>query len=262
MEQQQEHQREMSARTVEEATEIALRELGVSRDEVEIEVLSKGRAGFLGIGTEPARVRVRKLTANAQPAPTARVASRPAPSARPAPAREPEEGEEETAEQGEQADAAEVARVALEIVDTLIKSSGVGARAVIRTSYDSDSGGPIIDIEGEDSGLLIGRRGETLDSFQFLVNVMVSRRVRPSLRVVLDVEEYRERRRRALRQLAEKVAEKVSQTGRSITLEPMAPAERRVIHMALAEHPGVTTQSVGSGPDRKVSVLPKRAPRR
>ena len=129
----------------------------------------------------------------------------------------------------------------------------------LRSAYDPDSGGPVIDITGEDSGLLIGRRGETLRSLQFLVNLVVRRNPdNESVRVVLDIERYRERRYNSLWELALKVADTVAGTGRSVSLEPMPAAERRIIHVALSDHPRVSTESSGIGEARKVTIAPKK----
>jgi spoIIIJ-associated protein len=117
-------------------------------------------------------------------------------------------------------------------------------------------GGPIIDLTGEDSGLLIGRRGQTLQALQFVVNMIARKELGQSVRVVLDVEHYRQRREESLRDMASKVASRVAQTGRSITLEPMSAADRRMVHVALADYPGVRTESVGLGEDRKVTIFP------
>ncbi len=146
----------------------------------------------------------------------------------------------------------------MEVVNQLLKIAGVSTTATLRTAHDSQTGGPIIDIQGEDSGLLIGRRGETLRALQFVVNLLVNRNSTSPVRVVLDVELYRQRREKALRELAMKVAEKVATSGRAITLEPMPAAERRIIHLTLANHPQVTTQSTGAGNIRKVTVMPKK----
>jgi spoIIIJ-associated protein len=209
----------MSARTVEEAIELALKELDVDRDEAEVEILSRGKAGFLGIGAEPARVRVTKISGGRNPA-----------------------------------------TLAVEAVNRILAAVGVDVISTLRAANDSGVGGPIIDLTGDDSGLLIGHRGQTLQSLQFVVNLIVRKKYGDDVRVVLDVERYRERREAVLRDMAAKVAARVTQSGRSITLEPMSAAERRIIHISLANHPGVSTESIGIGENRKVTVLPKRTP--
>ena len=217
----------MSARTVEEAIELALKELDADRDEVEVEVLSRGKAGFLGIGAELARVRVS-----------------PSGAARP----------EGTSSPGEQTPAS----VAMAAVGRILESAGVDVTRTLRSSHDAEAGGPIIDLAGEDSGLLIGRRGQTLQALQFLVTLIVRKQLGEDVRVILDVENYRQRRETSLRDMAAKVASRVAQTNRSITLEPMSPADRRIIHTSLAKHPGVRTESAGEGENRKVTIMPRR----
>ena len=146
------------------------------------------------------------------------------------------------------------------MVNRMLSGAGVQTMATLRSANDPDTGGPIIDITGDDSGLLIGRRGETLRALQYLVNLVTNKKLgNESVRVVLDIERYRERRQKSLREMALRVAEKVASSGRSIPLEPMSAAERRVIHMALADHPKVSTESSGMGESRKVTVAPKKS---
>ena len=149
------------------------------------------------------------------------------------------------------------ASVASAAVGRILEAAGVNVSRTLRSANDPESGGPIIDLSGEDSGLLIGRRGQTLQALQFLVNLIVRRQFE-GVRVVLDVENYRQRRENQLKDMATKVAERVAQTNRSITLEPMPPADRRIIHTSLTDHPGVSTESTGEGEGRKVTILPKR----
>ena len=218
---------EMSARTVEEAIELALKELDVDRDEAEVEILSRGKAGFLGIGAELARVRVARLGSASSA---------------------------EVTDTGEQSAAA----LASATVGRILEAAGVNVTRTLRSAHDPESGGPVIDLAGEDSGLLIGRRGQTLQALQFLVTLIVRKRLGDDVRVVLDVENYRQRRENSLRDMAAKVASRVAQTNRSITLEPMSPADRRIIHTSLSQHPGVRTESAGEGENRKVTIMPRR----
>ena len=207
----------MSARTVDEAIELALKELDADRDEAEVEILGRGKSGFLGIGAEMARVRVTRIALGTN-----------------------------------------AAALASETVGRILQAAGVSVSRTLRAAHDPDVGGPIIDLSGDDSGLLIGRRGQTLQSLQFLVNLIVRKKFGQDVRVVLDVEHYRQRRETSLRDMASKVASRVVQTGRSIPLEPMPPADRRIIHTTLADNPGVTTESMGEGDNRKVTIMPKR----
>ena len=204
---------ETTAKTPEEAIEIALKELDVERAEVEVDVVSRGKSGILGIGSEPARVRVTVLD------------------------KPPD-----------------VVRVTSEILDNLISKLGVSAIATLKQVEREDLGGPVFEIEGDDSGLLIGRRGETLRALQFIVKFIASRKLETRANLMIDVEGYQERRDQALVTLAERVAQRVVSSRRSITLEPMPPSERRVVHMALANHSSVETESVGTGDGRQVSV--------
>ncbi len=208
--------RVMTARTVEEAIELALKELDVDRDEAEVEILSRGKSGFLGIGAELARVRVTKISGGGN-----------------------------------------AAALATEAVAKILQAAGVNVSRTLRAAHDPEVGGPIIDLTGEDSGLLIGRRGQTLQALQFLVNLIVRKELGENVRVLLDVERYRQRRETSLRDMATKVAARVAQTNRSITLEPMPPADRRIVHTTLTDHPGVTTESMGVGDNRKVTISPK-----
>jgi len=220
----------MSAPTVEEAIELGLKELDADRDEAEVEILSRGKTGFLGIGSVPARVRVKRISVGRNDA-----------------------GMPTATENGDTT----AAGVASAAVGRILEAAGVNVSRTLRSANDPESGGPIIDLSGEDSGLLIGRRGQTLQALQFLVNLIVRRQFE-GVRVVLDVENYRQRRENQLKDMATKVAERVAQTNRSITLEPMPPADRRIIHTSLTDHPGVSTESTGEGEGRKVTILPKR----
>lgn len=203
-----------TAKTVEEAIELATLELGVGRDEIAVDVISAGRAGILGIGAEPAKVRVRLLT-----------------------------GDSDTP------------AAALSIVSTILDALDVDASATIRSSGTGPDDPAVIDVQGEDAGLIIGRRGETLRALQFLVNLVLNADESRSARVVVDVEQYRDRRQRQLRDLAERMAQRAIAGGGAVTLDPMPPADRRIIHVTLADYRGVETESSGEGNDRRVTII-------
>ena len=149
------------------------------------------------------------------------------------------------------------AEVAVQAVARILDSVGADVEVSLRADNDEFAGGPVIDINGPDSGLLIGRRGNTLQSLQFIVQSIVRQQFsEENVRVSLDVEQYRQRREDLLREMADRVAERVAQTGRSITLEPMSPPDRRVIHLYLDTREGVRTESVGYGEGRKVQIIP------
>jgi spoIIIJ-associated protein len=203
---------ETSAKTPEEAIELALRELDAERAEVEIDVVSRGKAGFMGIGSEPARVRVTLLEQRS-----------------------------------------ELVTVTTDILEQILTNLGVSAVVSLRQAESEDEG-PIFEIAGDDSGLLIGRRGETLRALQFMVKFIAGRRIGERVNLMLDVEGYQKRRNDSLANLAQTVARRVATSGRSITLEPMPPNERRIVHITLSDHADVTTQSTGVGDSRKVVV--------
>ena len=153
-------------------------------------------------------------------------------------------------------DSGSVAVRGMGVLSMLFGAMNVDAFATIRSEGDGENR-PVIDVVGEDSGLLIGKRGETLRALQFVVNMVLSRQVQGDSHLVIDVERYKERRAKSVEALARQVAERVVSTGSPVILEAMSPAERRVVHMTLAEHPGVTTESDGIGESRRVTVMPR-----
>ncbi len=246
-----------TGRTVEEAEEQALAALGADRSEVEVEILNRGRQGFLGIGGELAEVRVTRIGAAPSSAPESV-----APDVDESPSDDPEPFEETDADEEPrpvQIIAADTpAGTAVQAIQRILTAVGADVDVTLRSEHDELAGGPVIDINGPDSGLLIGRRGNTLHSLQFIVQSIVRQQFDEEVRVALDVEQYRQRREDSLREMADRVADRVAQTGRSITLEPMAPSDRRVIHLYLGERQGIRTESVGFGDSRKVQIIPER----
>ena len=240
-----------TGRTVEEAEELALEALGADRSEVEVEILSRGRQGFLGIGGELAEVRVTRGSASGSPAMA------------PAPVGHddgPDDDEFEEARPEPASITADTpAGAAVQAVEKILQTVGADVDVALRSEHDEFTGGPVIDINGPDSGLLIGRRGNTLQSLQFIVQSIVRQQFEEeNIRVALDVEQYRQRREDSLREMADRVANRVSQTGRSITLEPMPPSDRRVIHLFLDGRDGIRTESVGYGDSRKIQIIADR----
>jgi spoIIIJ-associated protein len=135
--------------------------------------------------------------------------------------------------------------------------ASVELRSGVELAEDDQPPPTVLNITGDDLGVLIGRRGETLRTLQYLVRLMVSHRLKHWTDLVVDVQNYRVRRRRALENLAHRVAERVVKEGRTQALEPMPAYERRLVHIALRNHPDVTTQSVGEGERRKVTIVPR-----
>ena len=204
---------ETTAKTTEEAIELALKELDVERAEVEIDVISRGKESFLGLRNEPARVRVTVLE-----------------------------------------QASDLVKISTEVIETLLSKMNASAVVNLLQAMKEDTGGPSFNIEGDDSGLLIGRRGETLKALQFIVRFMVGKQLGTRAQLFLDVEGYQERRYQSLANLAQRVAQRVSNSGRPVTLEPMPSNERRIIHVTLANHRSVSTESSGSGDGRQVTI--------
>jgi spoIIIJ-associated protein len=244
---------------VDDAIANGLAMLGVHRDQVDVEVITEGSRGVLGFGAENAQVRLL-----VKPAPEPKPA---APPPSPVPPPEPEiqkrEPEVPPALEPEPAtDEATPERVGQDILGDMLKLMGIRASVESLLGYELAEEGQdpptVLNITGDDLGILIGRRGETLRALQYLLRLMVSHRLKRWTDLVVDVEHYRVRRRQALESLAQRVAERVVQTGRTQALEPMPPYERRLVHIALRKHPHVTTQSVGEGERRKVTIVPKK----
>ncbi len=211
---------EATGKNVEEATENGLVDLDLKRHEVAVEVLSEGRAGLFGIGGEPARVRLTPVTF------------------------EMPEGDD-------------IAFVE-ETLETIFEMLDVDANVKIRPPETPGDGvglvRAVVDVTGEDLGVLIGRRGSTMASLQYIVNLMVSRRFKDQAPFTIDVEGYRRRREDSLQDLAFRMAEEVRNSGKPVTLEAMPAYERRIIHLTLAKDPTVATASVGEGDARKVRI--------
>ena len=220
MEQVERESIETSAKTVEEAIELGLRELDADRDEVEIDVVNKGKSSILGIGGEPARVRVTLLDFE----------------------------EDETG--------GDVVKVVSKVLNNLLDLMDVDAVASLKRAHGDHDSGPVFDVDGDDSGLLIGRKGESLKAIQFLVNFIATVELGERPNAVVDVSGYQERRDDALYNIARNAAQRVARTGRSVTLDPMSPYERRLIHLALSGNERVFTQSAGEGMDRQVVISP------
>ena len=157
------------------------------------------------------------------------------------------------------ADPADVA-VAVEVLETLLGHVGLDAGVTPRDPETAGDGigmiQAVLDVDGEDLGLLIGRRGQTLASLQYLLNLICAKKIGKRVAFGIDVDGYRRRREESLVSLARRTASRVRSSGRSVTLEPMPPNERRIIHLALADDVDIVTVSIGEGEGRKVAVTP------
>jgi len=215
---------EVSGKTVGEAIERALQQLGLTRDQVEVTVLNKGKSGFLGMGAEEAVVKVTPLVQAEQEGNTAAVAK--------------------------------------EALEELLKRMKLTAQVEMGSDTPETSEwevAPIaLEVKGDDLGILIGRRGETLAALQYILRLIVAHHQKARVPLTIDIEGYRQRRYRSLRDLALRLAQKAISTGQSMTLEPMPADERRMVHLALSVNPDVVTQSIGEGEMRKVVIMPRK----
>jgi spoIIIJ-associated protein len=236
----------VSARSVDDAVRQALQQLAVSGDDVDVEVIKPGSRGLLGLLSEEAVVRVTLKSAL-----SARFEQEESPESADAVV---DEGYQEPGQDGTVGGAAEV-------LQTLLDSMGVRGRVVRDKSALASQTGPeatVLNISGDDLGLLIGRRGETLRDLQFLTCLMVSRRDGHWPNLIVDVEHYKSRREKSLMDLARRMADKVRASAEPLPLEPMPAHERRIVHLALRDDPDVRTESTGLGEKRKVVILPKQ----
>jgi len=213
---------EVSAKTVDEATRVALEQLGATRDEVEVTVIKKGKSGVLGMGAEDAVIRVIIL-------------------------------EDEPKLEA----VPDVAIIAKQVLTDLLKAMKIDA--TVEAIISAEAGVPVsLNIEGDDLGVLIGRRGQALSSLQYLVRLIVAEKVKQWISINVDVDWYKKRHYDALRKLALRLAEQVARRKHPITMEPMPPDERRIIHITLANNPDVTTQSTGEGNSRRVVIQSRK----
>lgn len=254
---------EIIAPTVEEAIAQGLSELGLTADAVSVEVLDAGNKGFFGLGRHQVRVRLTvnppigesgvqtepdstsmpKVKSFDQPqAGSAAVISAPAP-----------KDTEASLEHDPLLDHTE--SVVSKLLHLLNLEAQVSAH--YGTSERDGRRNVHVDIRGNDLSVLIGRRSETLSAFQYVASLIVGKDTQQFVQLTVDVEGYRERREKQLIQMAKRMADQVAKSGRRQTLEPMPSAERRIIHIALRDHPAVTTESTGEDPYRKVTIIPK-----
>lgn len=243
---------EIIAPSIEEAIIQGAEELGIPREELNVEILDEGTRGFLGLGTRQARVRLTIREGYHGEFPEMPVLDQ-----------EPEpivEIEDEPKVEVE-SDDGEALEISKSTINELLEKMGIVAE-VSAFWGDKDEKSRIrplhIDITGSDLSILIGRRGETLTALQYISRLIVGKELRRPVAIVIDVEGYRSRRERQLRQLARRMAHQTIERGRSMSLEPMPPNERRIVHIELRDHPEVYTESVGEGDRRKVTIFLRR----
>ena len=237
---------EIIAPSIEEAVEKGLDQLGLPRDAVTVEVIDEGKGGFLGMGNRQVRVRLsigddlstEEITEKKEIAPI-----------------------QIHNEDEEFDDPLEEAKVKAErIVKSLIKNMSVSASVssrILDPEDENDKAMVLVEVTGKDLSILIGRRAETLNSLQYITSLMLNQKMGDWIPLMIDVQGYRFRRERQLRQLARRLADQAVQTGRKQVLEPMPANERRLVHLELRYHPFVTTESIGDGPNRKATIYLK-----
>ncbi len=226
-------------------------ELGLTAEAVDVEVLDSGSRGLFGVGSRQARVRLTVKAPLPGPATGHEKPEAVAGSDEEAPMEIPEEAFNVLDDN--------LLFVSRQIVAELLEKMKVPAHIEVRYGEPDEEGQRpvLVDVQGEDLGVLIGRRAEILNALQYVVNLIVSKQVEHWVQVVIDVQGYRARHERQLRQMAQRMADQAMKAGRRQVLEPMSASDRRIIHLELRDHPSVTTQSVGEEPTRKVTIVPK-----
>ncbi len=285
------------AATADEAIAKGLSELGMTREQVDIQVLDSGSKGIFGIGSRQARVcltvkedalraqmqkeeeakaealaaeKAAKAAQKKQEQKPEKKSEKPVKKERPkaeAPAKQVKKERSVPAENEENAQPVDVLneetmQIAENVVRDLMEKMHVKAEITSKikeAADDADSKVILIDIRGDDLSYLIGRHSEVLHSLQYITSLIVGREVGHWVPLVIDIQGYRERRERQLRQMASRMADQVAKTGRRISLEPMPATERRIIHLTLRENEFVMTESIGEEPNRKVVIYPKAA---
>ena len=262
---------EVTGEDVEQAVASGLEQLGVGPDDVMVEVLEEPARGMFGLGARPARVRLQLLT-TPPPAPEANMIVAEEVSA----AQELEVAEDESQDDYEEpepdsmdempaaaelyeGDLEEDAEVGKVVLAELLENMEIRAEVQVRRDEATDEEEPpwMLDITGEsDLSVLIGRKGETLASLQYITRLVTSRELQRRANIVVDVGGYKARRMIRLFALARRMADQATSMGRPVALEPMPPYERRIVHLALREREDVTTESSGEGEARKVNIIP------
>lgn len=229
--------------TIDKAIENALKLLGVERDKITVDILSEGKKGILGFGSQKARIRatIRKPAMGLQVS-----------ELQPSGPEQPSLVAAEAAAMGEKAK---------EVLTEILKLMGIKAEVELRVG--EKSGETVVEIRTENSGLLIGRKGQTLEALQYLVGRIAGERgVTEGPHIVVDIENYRQRRRKSLEDMALRLGEKAKRQRKTVTVDALSAADRRIIHAALQDDPWVTTKSLGQGSYRRLLIIPEGDRRR
>lgn len=255
---------EVIAPTVEEAIEKGVAQLGVSRELVEVEVLDEGSRGIFGLGNRQARIRLTMVSDESifsKPESDETLKKEDQIDEDPRDAQKAEVISDESIEERLSPEDENVLDVARNVVEELLlrMKVNVSVSAHYRPPQESDTRSAVlVDITGDDLSILIGRRAETLNALQYISGLIISKELGRWVPLTIDVQGYRKRRERQLRQLARRMAEQAVKTGRRQSLEPMSANERRLVHLELRNHENVITKSVGEDPYRKVTILLKK----
>ena len=252
---------EIIAPSVEEAIAKGLSDLGMTEEEVDVEILDEGSRGLFGLGSRQARIRLSIKSIPSSP----EISATEIPSSVPTKAAisstdQPTESRVETIKQPPEDSEEDVLSITRETVEELLQKMKVKAQVSARYGEADDRRGRIpiyLDINGKDLSILIGRQAETLNALQYITSLIVGKELGRSATLIVDVEGYRLRREQQVRQLARRMAEQAVKTGRRQVLEPMPANERRFVHIELRENPEVTTESIGEGSRRKVTIIPQ-----
>jgi spoIIIJ-associated protein len=223
--------------TIDKAIENALKLLGVERDKITVDILAEGKKGILGFGSQKARIRaaLRKSAIEVQVPELPAVA-----------------GEKQSIA----AEAAVIGEKAKDVLAEILNLMGVKAEVELKIGEKSDEA--VLEIRAENSGLLIGRKGQTLEALNYMVSRITGERgVTEGPHVVVDIENYRERRRRSLEDMALRLGEKAKRQRKTVTVDALSAADRRIIHAALQDDPWVTTKSLGQGSYRRLLIIPE-----
>jgi spoIIIJ-associated protein len=244
---------EIIAPTIEDAIQKGLEQLNMIEDEVDVEVLDSGSRGLFGIGSRQARVRLTVRGEGPVDMDEPSRTSSPAKTSTPLAATLVADDEELS-----DGDILGTARqTVMELLEKMKIDATVTA-AMKPAEDDEDEPAVLVNIEGDDLSILIGRRSETLNALQYITSMIVGKRLNHWTPLLIDVQGYRARRERQLRVLARRMADQAVHTGRRQVLEPMPSNERRVIHLELRDHPQVETESIGDDPNRKVTIILKK----
>lgn len=243
---------EKRAKSVDAAIELALSELKITREQADIKIIAEGSKGFLGFGAKDAVVEVtKKKASNSAPRTKAKPSPTPVVKEQPVPVQTSKKAEKRVSE-------LPADKEAEKFLDDLFKAMGLNVEIESQLAGENELS---IKLSSDNMGIIIGKRGDTLDSLQYLTSLVVNRTSDDYIKVSIDTaQNYREKRAQTLKELAQSKAQRVLKTGRKFTLEPMNPYERRIIHAYLQDNNEITTYSIGQEPYRKVVIAPKNKP--